>query len=156
MESPHDIRIVIPEASWLVAKFRQEDLPGIAVINSALKEPAIRPVFRWHLSLMMHYKDLIQNGMPSQEERNLTEPFCDQAELEMSGDSTKPNALMLARITWNGTRELIWRVFDPKMANGLLQQYLKPNAHPRPIDYRMDDDPSWKLAAWHLNASGPK
>ncbi|HEX8373034.1 MAG TPA: DUF695 domain-containing protein [Chthoniobacterales bacterium] len=148
-----DYRVIIPTESCRVVEFRQEDLPGIAVINDALSAFEPKVVFAWHLSIMLQFEDLILNGMPSQAERDIIDPYGDLLDAVFKGDDpNKPNSLFLARITWNKTRELIYRVFDPEPANQYLVNVIETKTHPRLFDYRIDHDPEWKLAEWHLNA----
>lgn len=146
-------RVIIPEESYSIIEFQQDDLPGIAAINIALRDFEPKPVFAWHLSLMLQLDDLIDNGMPSQAECEIVDRFGDTLDAAIKGkDTAKPNALFLARITWNASRELIWRVFDPELANHYLQSLIDdvPIVRPRPFDFRMDDDPDWELTKWHL------
>jgi hypothetical protein len=108
---------------------------------------------------MMQLDDLIENGMPSRAEREVVDRFGDSLDAALKGkDSQRPNALFLARITWNGTRELIWRVFDPELANHYLRSIIDavPVDRPRPFDFRMDHDPNWELARWHLAENDAK
>ena len=94
---------------------------------------------------------LNENGMPSRQEVEVIDSFGDELDEAIKGpDLEKPNALFLVRITWNGTRELIWRVFDPEVANSYLQEILNSNNYVRPFDYRMEEDESWELTKWHL------
>ena len=100
---------------------------------------------------MLDFEDLIEKGMPSIQEREVIDPFGDHLDSLIKGpDLDKPNALFLARITWNETRELIWRVFDPEPANQTLQDIISRDESPRPFDYKMEHDPEWELAKWHL------
>jgi hypothetical protein len=146
-------RAIIPTETCRIIEFRQDDMPGIAVINEALVDFEPKIVFAWHLSLMLQFEDLILNGMPSQAERDVIDPYGDLLDGAFKGDDpNKPNALFLARITWNKTRELIYRVFDPEPANQYLVNVIEAKSHPRPFDYRIDHDPEWKLAEWHLKA----
>jgi len=148
-----DYRVIIPTEDYNLVNFRQEDLPGVAVINRALKDFEPKIVFEWHLSVMLRFSDLIENGMPSKAERDVIDPFGDLLDARFKGeDKEKPNALFLARITWNGTRELIYRIFDPKPADALLKEMIASKTYPREFDYRIDPDPEWKLAKWHLSA----
>lgn len=148
-----EYRVVVPEECYSIIEFQQEDLPGVGVINTALRDFEPRVVFGWHLSLMLELDDLIENGMPSVEEREVVDRFGDSLDLAIKGrDSEKPNALFLGRITWNATRELIWRVFDPEPVNDHLQSIINQvgDVSPRPFDFRMDHDPDWELTEWHL------
>ena len=148
-----EYRVVVPEESYSIIEFRQDELPGIGAINTALRDFEPKVVFGWHLSLVLQLDDLIENGMPSRAEREVVDRFGDALDVGIKGsDAEKPNALFLARITWNATRELIWRVFDPEPANEYLQSLINEvaDARPRPFDFRMDHDPEWELAEWHL------
>lgn len=146
-----DYKVIIPEDTYSILKFNQDEVPGIAVVNSALRDFEPKIVFAWHLSLMLNFEDLIENGMPSTQEREVVDPFGEYLDSLIKGpDLDKPNALFLARITWNETRELIWRVFDPEIANASLQEIISNDDSPRPFDYQMEHDPEWKHAKWHL------
>jgi len=146
-----EVVVTIPDELHSVVQFRQDGLPGIALINRALVTFAPRIVFRWHLSIMFQLQDLIENGMPSLAERAVLDPFGDELDLDLKGDVDHPNALFLARITWNASRELIYRVHDPELANDILQHLINAETYPREFDFRMDDDPEWSLATWHLH-----
>jgi len=144
-------RVVIPDVKCSVIEFEQEGLPGVAFVNIALRNFAPREVFAWHLSVMVEFQDIIENGMPSKKEREVVDEFEHQLDLLLKGsEPEKPNVLFLARITWNETRELIWRVYDPEIANQILQNVIDQNEAPRPFDYRIDDDKKWELAEWSL------
>jgi len=148
-----DYRVVIPDERFRVVEFQQDCLPGIAVINESLAKFEPKLVFAWHLSVMLQFDDLIENGMPSNAEREIIDPFGDVLGATFRGDNPdKPNALFLARITWNKTREVIYRVYDPKPANQYLANLIEAKTYPRHFDYRIDPDPEWKLAKWHLKA----
>jgi len=146
-----EYRVIIPEEHYSILNFNQEELPGIAVVNTALRDFEPKPVFAWHLSIMLELNDMIEKGMPSSSEVEIIDEYGDYLDNLIKGDDLeKPNALFLARITWNETRELIWRVYDPENANDKLQKIIKDNSAPREFDFRMDQDVEWNLAEWHL------
>ena len=146
-----EYRVNIPRKKHCIIEFIQEEQPGIAVVNVALRHFEPKEVFRWHLSIMIDFEDLLNNGMPSQQEISLIDPFEDRLDSMLRGlDKTKPNALFLARITWNATRELIWRVYEPEFADRVMQEIIDTKECPKPFDYRMEQDVDWKLAKWHL------
>ena len=148
-----EFRVVIPEERLRIVEFRQDGLPGVAAINRALAAFEAREVFRWHLSIMITLEDLIENGMPSLAERDVVDEFGDELDRQLKAPDEKPNSLFLARITWNASRELVYRVHDPEDANTLLQRMIKDHEYPREYDFRMDDDPEWTLADWHLRTA---
>lgn len=118
-----EYHVIIPEESYSIIKYKQEELPAIAVVNTALRDFEPKEVFSWHLSIIIDFEDLIENGMPSQEERTIVDTFGDYLDQLVKGtDVEKPNALFLARVTWNATRQLIWRVFDAALAHETLQK----------------------------------
>lgn len=147
-------RVVIPDADWVLVRFLQEDHEGIARVNRALADFAHRDIFPWHLSLLLRLEAEGENGMPSADEMTRLEAFERRLDRDLALlASPKPNALPLAVITWHGTRELIYRVHDPERADGVLREIIESKAHPRPFDYRMDDDRDWAKATWHLDAA---
>lgn len=144
-------RVVIPDEKYSVIEFEQEACPGVAFVNIGLRGFEPKVVFAWHLSIMIDFEGLIENGMPSKKERAVIDEFEDRLDPLLKGeDFEKPNAIFLARITWNKTRELIWRIYDAEVANGILQSIIDQNQCPRQFDYRIDHDVEWKLAEWSL------
>lgn len=142
-----EVRIVLPEESFTLIEYKEDDLPCIAAINSALVGFSHKDIFCWHLSVIIDFEDLIDNGMPSEEERAIVDPFCDQLDTEIKAGG---NALFLVRETWNKTRRLVWMVYDPEIANKHLQYIIEYNKHPRPFDYSMEEDHKWEQAEWYL------
>lgn len=145
----NEVRIVLPEESYTLIEYKEEDLPCIAAINSGLVSFEHQDIFRWHLSVIIDFEELVDNGMPSEEEREVVDPFCDKLDKEIKAGG---NALFLVRETWNKTRRLVWMVYDPEIAHEHLQYIIDHNRHPRPFDYRMEEDIEWKQAEWYLKA----
>ena len=146
-----DYKVVIPDEKPRIIEFIQDNSPGIAYVNRSLVDFEPKEVFSWHLSIIVEIQDIVENGMPSTKERKLLDDFGETLDKNIKGpDKQKPNALFLARITWNKTRELIWRVYDPDITDKYLKQIISDNSSPRSIDYRVDPDKDWKLAEWHL------
>lgn len=151
MAKDKEYRVIIPDEYYQILKFKQEKLPGIAVVNKNLVKFEPKEVFSWHCSVMITCNELIENGMPSKSEVKILDGFGDFLDDKIKGpDKERPNGLFLARITWNKTRELIWRIFDPEITNNFLMELIEQNEYPREFDYRIDDDVEWKLAEWHL------
>lgn len=143
---------VIPEEVHTVLEFRQRDLPGFATVNTALREFEPKVAFSWHLSLLLQCVDLIDNRLPSPDEQELLYKFEDGLDPLLKADG---NALFLARVTHDGLRELTWRIHEPEAANAVIQKILRTKDHPRPIDYRMEEDLQWQRASWYLNNATP-
>ena len=118
-----DYKVVIPDEKPRIIEFIQDNSPGIAYVNRSLVDFEPKEVFSWHLSIIVEIQDIVENGMPSTKERELLDKFGETLDKNIKGaDKQKPNALFLARITWNKTRELIWRVYDPEIADEYLKQ----------------------------------
>lgn len=146
-----EFKVIIPEEHFQILEFKQDELPGIAVINKSLSNFEPKEVFSWHCSIMLHFRNIIENGMPSTLDRTKAEEFEDWLNKEVKGQNEdKPNALFLGRITWNKTREIIWRVYEPAIVNKTLSDIIEKEDYELPFDYRIDPDEEWKLAKWHL------
>jgi len=143
--------VIIPGKKYQIVEFIQDDLPGVAAINVAVKTFEPKIVFSWHLSIMFDLNEIVKNGMPSKVEQSVIDQYDEFLDDKIKGiTKAKPNALFLARITWNKTRELIWRIYESELVNTFLQQVISEESSPRPFDYRMEQDNEWKLAEWHL------
>lgn len=151
MNEEREFRVIIPEEEYQIIEFKQKGFLGIGVINLSLVKFEPKEVFSWHCSIMIDFENFIENGMPTNEDVLKVEKFEDYLDENIKGENKeKPNALFLGRITWNKTRELIWRVFDPELTNEFLNKIIEEKNYPFQFDYRIDDDEEWKLADWHL------
>ncbi len=144
-----DYRVVIPEEEHTIVKFKQHDLPGVASINSALVEFEPKVIFGWHLSIMIAAQELGENNMPTPDEQNVLNSFEDELDPIIKAHG---NALFLGRITNDGWRELIYRIYEPEPVHEYLQGIISSKTHRRPFDYRIDPDEKWEKAKWHFNA----
>jgi hypothetical protein len=140
-----EFKVIIPDEMYTIVEYKRDNLPAIMVINSALVDFEPKEVFSWNLSILIQFNELADNGMPAKNETDLIESFENYLFDNLKDDKKKPNALFFARITWNGTREIIYRVYDPEIANNLLQNIINDKKYPREFDYRMEADEGWKL-----------
>lgn len=145
-----EFKVLIPEEKYDLLNFNSEGLPGVAVVNSTLRDFEPKEIFAWHLSLVVTYQSLIDNEMPSEEERTKSEQLEDFLHPLIKVNNTKPNALFLGRVTWHGTREIIWRVYDPELANKTLQRIIESGDYPIEFEYSMSHDDGWEQAEWYL------
>ncbi|PZX94047.1 DUF695 domain-containing protein [Flavobacterium aquariorum] len=153
MSEKKEFRVLIPDEEYQIIEFKQENLPAVGVVNLSLIEFEPKEVFSWHCSIMINFENFIENGMPANNDVLIAEKFEDFLSENIKGaDKEKPNALFLARITWNETRELIWRVYNAKIVNEFLEKIIDEKKYPFQFDYRIDDDEEWKLAEWHLQS----
>jgi hypothetical protein len=137
----------IPRESLLVIQAVTDGLPDIWIVNRALDGFAPRAELPWHLSVIIELADSNAAGMPTPAEQEVLGPFGEELRRKLQADD---NAAFLASITWNGTRQLVFRVRDPERANAFLKTLVDDPSPVRPMEYRMEEDPSWTLAAPHL------
>jgi hypothetical protein len=135
-------RILLPEAHYTLFNTTRRDLPEVICVNDALLAFEHHEIFAWHLSISIEAQELIENGMPSERESAILFEFGDRFESGLEG----PNALFLARNTWNGHRILYFQVYDPEVANEFLQKVLEEKLPFRPWEYEMSHDPAWTQA----------
>ena len=150
-----DHRIVIPDESLTIGNFEEDDLPGIVAINKGLLAFEHRALFPWQLSVIIDFAESSDTGMPSVEEREIVDVFGDELGAEFRGADEEPNGLFLARVTWNGTRQLLYRLHEPESVHEGLQRRIQDKDHPREFDYQIEADPDWKLASWYMDACSP-
>ncbi len=144
-------KVIIPEEVFQLLKFEEDGLPGIAVVNSSLKFFEPKEVFSWHCSIIIDFQGLTENGMPTIEENFVVNEFQDQLDSMLKGtDTAKPNALFLARVTFGGTRRLVYRVFDPEVANLQLMGLIDGKEWPREFSFKISLDEDWLLAKQYL------
>lgn len=143
------VRIVLPDEKFTIIEYKQNNLPCIAAVNAGLLDFQHREIFRWHLSVIIDFEEIVENGMPSKEERQVVDLFCDALNEAIKAGG---NALFLIRETWNQTRRLVWMVYDPEIANLHLQYIIENNKHPRQFDYQMQEDFDWQKSVWYLNS----
>lgn len=138
------LRVVLPEPHYTLFDSNRNDLPEVIVVNDALLSFQHPEVFPWHLEVNIQAEDLAENGMPAPEESSILFEIGDRIESAIVGN----NALFLARSTWDGLRQLSFRVHDRERANDTLQPLLATKPHARFWEYRMHHDPEWIEAGY--------
>lgn len=137
-------QITLPEESLSIVTFEIDSLPAIAVIDAALTDFEHKKSFEWHCSLIVECKELADNGMPSPAEMEVLNGFEDELSKGLAGEGELPNAIFFARITHNGTRQLIWKVSNPKQAYDYLASVMKEDQYPRNFEFVIERDVDWK------------
>jgi hypothetical protein len=146
MADDSDSDIPAPHYS-LIETSRGPD-PAVIVVNSALRMFRHRDLFPWHLHILIACQLLGDNGMPTADENKILYNLED----EISGHVlANENSVFLARVTCRGHRELAYRVRDPEIANGQVQQLASNVAPSRQWEYRMEHDSLWNLAKPELS-----
>jgi hypothetical protein len=145
------IAIDLPKDHYTLLDATRDGLPEVIVANEALLNFPHIEVFPWHLRVRLYAEDLAENGMPTRKESLVLFEVGDRIEeVVLSGKTSAgaPNALFLARSTWNEARELHFYVHDPEVAHAALQALLENEHHKRAWDYEMNRDPEWQEGAW--------
>jgi hypothetical protein len=140
-------RFVIPQEVHTLIEFRQQNLPGFATINSALRDFEAKIEFPWHLSVLVRCAQLVEDRLPSPDEQDQLYKFEDKLDPLIKANG---NALFFARVTHDARREIIWRIHDPEAANSVLRGILRAKDYKPEFDYRMDEDPAWEKTMWYL------
>ncbi len=148
---PRTVTIQIPEPHFTLFNTTRSGLPEVIVVNEALLSFQHSDIFAWHPCVTLEAKELIENGMPSQDESALLFEIGDEIEqLVLAGrtENNGENALFLARSTWNERRELLFQVHNPEIAHVALQSLLTSRQWERDWDYRMEQDLAWSKPAY--------
>ena len=148
----NEVQVVLPDERYTLIEYELDAKSPVATVNAALIDFSHREIFRWHLSIIVSLGDVDEGGMPSASEREVVDPFGDELDEKLKAPPELPNALFLARMTWNGSRQLLYRLYDPERANEVLKTMVEAGSHPRSLDYRIEDDPEWRHAKWFLDA----
>lgn len=86
--------------------------------------------------------------MPTQEEGKILYALEDHLASQLGAQRV---VLFVSRVTCQAVREISFRVSDPKTTNEVLQIEINKPAPVRAWEYRMEEDPEWKLASPELN-----
>ena len=127
----------------------RDGLPVVAVVNQSLVGFEQKSAYEWHLSVIIDAQEVVDKGMPPRSEVLLLDAETDR--IEGAVCSTDGGALFVARTTWNGCRQLHFRVRDPEATNAVLQQLIAGADEVRDWDYRMWRDPGWDEVAWFFS-----
>jgi hypothetical protein len=144
---------VVPTPSYTVLQREDEGAQVYAAVNTTLAGLTIeqRKLFGWQLSLILDLETEDEQGLTLDHEAKIIEPFCQELESELRLDG---NAVPLARITWKKTRELLFRVYNPAIADEKIKKLIESESNPRPFSYTIDPDEKWKMAEDYLKQFG--
>ena len=138
-----------PEPSYTLIQRQDEDAQVYAAVNTPLANLADehKKLYSWQLSFILQLETEDDKGMTLPDEAEAIQPFCEKLDLDLRA---KGNALPLARITWKKTRELLFRVYDPVVADEHIKAIIESEDHPRPFSYAIDQDEDWEMAEDYL------
>jgi hypothetical protein len=143
-------KFVVPTPYYTVIQREDEGAQVYAAVNTplAMLNGDQRKLFGWQLSLILDLETEDEQGLTLDPEVKVIEPFCQQvdSELRLNG-----NAIPLARITWKKTRELLFRVYNPAIADEQIKKLIDSESNPRPFSYSIDPDEKLKMADDYLS-----
>jgi len=143
--------VKIPEEKFVVVESSADSKPAIIAVNTSLRKFKHKELYGWTCSLVIKFKDTTMDGMPTTDESNYVFDYIEELDRAIKGDSIQPNAIYLAKITWNGTCEVIWQVKDPKVVHEYLGGIIKNKTYPRELDYRIEFDKEWEKVSVYNN-----
>jgi hypothetical protein len=133
----------------VIAQTERAGFPELLVVNKGLRHLKEIELFPWHLQIAIPYRDADAQGMPSPQEAPIIIEVSDAVTafvLEGRTEHGAPNALFFAQSTWNGIRELHFRVHDEARALELLGKKTY-ETWARDWEFRMFEDVEWRMVA---------
>lgn len=138
---------VIPVERFAILQWEDEGFPAICSVNQALANYPSKTTFAWHLSIVLELEECTPTGMPTAEEKAVIDGIGKLLDTQIKENG---NSLFLARITWRETRQILYRVYDPELANSFLMEWVESDSAVRPLSFTMENDADWTLANWYL------
>ena len=148
-----EFKVEMPLDNLEMVEWVDDGLPALALVNRSLAAFEEKNVFAWHLSIIIDLDDLDVRELPTDAEIEILEPFVKRIDDHIRESN---NALYLAHVTKRGTRQLIYRVYDPVIADDFFQSMIEADDHARPFDYRIEQDSMWKQADFFLKPFNAK
>lgn len=146
-QTPQKYDVEIPKEEHAGIQWEEHKMPAYCSVNKALVDFQPKEVFGWHLAIVIENNESESNGQPTAEEKEIIDRFCGELAILITAES---NAMFLARSTWNGCYQLFFRVFDPEVADAVLQKVINSDDQPREFQYHMEHDKEWKFAGNYL------
>jgi hypothetical protein len=139
--------VPIPDEVFALLQWEDENQPALCVVNQSLAKFEPKAVFAWHLSIVVNCKKLDARRMPKPAEKVILDTMANEFAQNLKAHG---NALFLARITWNGMQQHLYRVCDSEVANAYLVDAITKKSCLREFDFRMEHDAAWQHAQWYL------
>lgn len=140
------------EDTFTLVNIAGDSLPAIGMFNERLVNFAGKDAYPWNCSVVIKCKDVYTSGLPTDAEAEVLNSFEDYLEVRIADNRDNPNAIFFGRLSWNSTRELIWKVKDPKPVAAFLQSVMDDTSAVREIDFIIEIDKDWKLTEMYSNA----
>lgn len=137
--------VSIPEETYICAELELKGKSYIGVFNGAIMAIEPKEVFGWYLSIIVPY-DGIKDDMPSKEDTERMQIFCDSLSSGLAINPEHPNAVFMGRITGDAHSQFMWYVNNPELADKYLRNLIESKEYPLEFEYEMSLDKDWKEA----------
>jgi hypothetical protein len=129
-----------PGESFSVMRATLEGRTLFASINMAYKSFSARAAFPWHLNVLVPLADPTTDGLTTNEEASELNGLEDQIAAQLAQVC---KCHYIGRITWAGTRQMLYYLDDPEPAARRLQEMMDSGLH-KAFTFRCGKDSEWK------------
>lgn len=141
-----------PEDTFAIVSFEGDSLPAVGMFNERLANYSDKAAYPWNCSVVVRCKDVNEVSLPTDAEAEVLNAFEDVLDKRIVADKSNPNAIFFGRLSWNSTRELIWKVKNPEPVAVFLQSVIDDKKAIREIDFKIENDKEWKLTEMYSKA----
>jgi hypothetical protein len=123
--------------------------PLVAIIDSSLRDKKARTGFPWFLSISTPLKDPTADGLPTNQEASDLNDWEDLLEKNYLQGC---RFVYVGRVTWNGTRQLLFYLDKPDCVEPKLKMF----AHDSPkrvFDFQCQRDERWEKVSSYFGGS---
>jgi hypothetical protein len=132
--------------TFTVTQRWKEGHPLFATIDTGFRDAKARAGFPWFLSLSTPIMHPTKDGLTTEAEASLLNDWEDSLEKEFSGEC---RFVYVGRLTWNGTRELLYYVDRPDSIVPKLEKLAQSNSS-RQFTVRHERDDQWEQVSSYL------
>ena len=140
-----------PREKDVTITFREDDLPAVAVINESLLDFMDKASFPYNFSIIIQCNESMDNGLPTESELAALAKFEQGIKKDIEGDVNQPNALFFCLVSWNETREMIWKVKNPEPVRKYMTDIQNQKMCVREFDFSVDEDANWEQTNWYFD-----
>ena len=134
--------------TFTVMQGEREGHPLFAMIDTSRRDSKLQAGFPWFLSIKTTLTAPTKDGLPTDQEATALNDWEDALEKELSGAC---QFVYVGRVTWNGTRELLYYVDKPDTVVPRLGKLA--GGHPvRPFRIQHERDAQWTKVSMYLSA----
>lgn len=114
--------------------------PLFASIDTSLRDYKSKDRFPWFLSISVPLKNPNKDGLTTAQEAEQLNEWEDSLEKQIAAEC---NLVYVGRVTWNGHRELLYYIDQPKPVHLRLKSLIDSHAM-RPFTFLCERDEKWE------------